>query len=110
MTSCWAMPCPLDPRCHKEPQEATLQANPFLLRQSGSPTSFAAMMLQMMDTTQAAVAALSSAASNSSNRYETHAITGREMFKILPKSEPFKAGSREAECSAWPAWLWALES
>ena len=69
--------------------------NPFLLGSpSGSPTSFVAMMLQMMDTTQAAVAALSSAASNLSNRYETHAITGREMSKIFPKVRAFQSRFR----------------
>ena len=91
------------------PTAAAGSTNPFPAGSpGGSPSSFDAMMRQMMETTQAAVQALSLAAA-SSTKSESHAITGREMSKILPKPEPFKAGSRESECSTWPAWLWALE-
>ena len=37
-----------------------------------------------------------------------HAMTGREMSKILQKPEVFN-GTREQECAVWPAWSWALD-
>ena len=87
------------------PAAATASTNPFSAGSPGAPpSSFDAMMRQMMETTQAAVQALSGAATASNNRSDSHAIAGREMSKILPKPEPFKAGSRESECSTWPAW------
>ena len=53
--------------------------------------------------------AYGNAQSASSTSASQHAITGREMSKILPKPELFRASTREQECSAWPSWLWSRE-
>ena len=60
---------------------------------------------QLVQTTQV----LASVVNRTENATASHAITGREMSKILPKPKPFRASSREQECSQWPAWLWGLE-
>ncbi|CAE7806981.1 unnamed protein product [Symbiodinium sp. CCMP2592] len=36
-------------------------------------------------------------------------LTGKDMSRIMPRPEPFRAATREQEHSAWPSWLWSLE-
>ena len=84
--------------------------NPFAAASpAGSPMNMSQMPVvlnQLVQTTQV----LASVVNRTESATASHAITGREMSKILPKPEPFRASSREQECSQWPAWLWGLES
>ncbi|CAE7215048.1 unnamed protein product [Symbiodinium sp. CCMP2456] len=36
-------------------------------------------------------------------------LSGKDMSRIMPRPEPFRASTREQEHAAWPAWLWGLE-
>ena len=102
-----------DPQGQQAAGSTANGGNPFPARSplgSSSPMVMSgeqvtAMLLQLHQTTQL----LAQSVGQSSSSQAQHAITGREMFKILPKPEPFRSLSREQECSAWPSWVWSLE-
>ena len=64
------------------------------------------MLGQLATTAQMLAALVGQQHQSALQSASSHAITGREMSKILPKPEPLR---QQRVSSMWPAWFWSLE-
>ncbi|CAE7716237.1 RE1 [Symbiodinium sp. CCMP2592] len=90
-----------------QPILETVSGNPWPA--AGSPVSsdqVTALLHQLGNTTALLGQVIGQRSASDSS---VSGLTGKDMSRIMPRPEPFRAATREQEHSAWPSWLWSLE-
>ncbi|CAE7244295.1 RE1 [Symbiodinium sp. CCMP2592] len=90
-----------------QPIRETVSGNPWPA--AGSPVSsdqVTALLHQLGNTTALLGQVIGQRSASDSS---VSGLTGKDMSRIMPRPEPFRAATREQEHSAWPSWLWSLE-
>ena len=78
---------------------------------ANSPTSneHVSALLQQLGTTTNLLSQMVLQQRGADSSPQHLGLSGKDMSRIMPRPEPFKASTREQEHASWPAWLWGLE-